>query len=99
MARSRQDWERIVAEYRRSGATQAAFAERRGVALSTLQDWMRKLRREPRDARISGRPVRVTAPGATAVVEARIDGIAFRFEVGTSAEYVAALLRAVAAPC
>ena len=50
--RSRQEWARLVAEYRRSGQSQSAFAQSRGLGLASLARWSRLLGRE--DERATG---------------------------------------------
>ena len=91
-----------MAEARRSGQTQIEFCRQRGLAVSTLQYWMRKLRRRlPPGQPVQIVPVRVV-PGAVrelAEVEARVGAVAIRFRAGTAVEYVSALLRALAEPC
>jgi transposase-like protein len=101
VAKSRQEWERIVAEYGRSGVRQGKFCKRRGVALSTLQYWLRKLRIEREAGKVELLPVRVTsrAERTSGVMEARVDRVALRFEVGTDPKYVAAVLHALADQC
>ena len=37
--RSRQEWARLVAEYRSSGQSQRAFSQSRGLTLSSLARW------------------------------------------------------------
>ena len=44
--RSRDEWKRIVEEYRSSGQSQRAFAQTRGLNLSSLSRWSRLLPRE-----------------------------------------------------
>jgi len=102
-SRGREYWVATVAEFERSGLTQAAFAQRRGLGLATLRSWIYKLRRE-RAASVSFVPVRViasTAPTArggeaaaagvpTLEVELR-SGVRLRLASGTDIEYVAAL--------
>ncbi len=46
---------KLVAAYRASGLTQAEFAERRGIKVSTLQSWL--YRRERRAGNRDGQPV------------------------------------------
>jgi hypothetical protein len=50
MRRGREFWVSTVAEFERSQPAQKSFAQRRGIALATLQWWIAKLRR----ARSSG---------------------------------------------
>ena len=47
-------WRAICAEYRESGLTQKAFSRNRGVALSTLQYWLRRTRSQ-QDTQASAR--------------------------------------------
>ena len=62
----REKWIEVVEEYERSGLTQAEFVTRRGVALSTLQSWLRR-RRAQRAGPVRLLPVEVapTPPLAT----------------------------------
>lgn len=45
--RSRAEWERLIMEQEASGENQERFCLERGIALSSLQVWKRKLREEP----------------------------------------------------
>jgi transposase-like protein len=99
MSRSRENWERLVDELKQSGMSQVQFARRRGVALSTLQYWLRKLRDESgskdrRSRAVKFLPVRVTrsAIDSQRRWEAEVGTVRLRFEVGTDVAYVAALL-------
>jgi transposase-like protein len=38
------EWERVLAEFRSSGLSQAAFCEQRALNASTFQNWWRKLK-------------------------------------------------------
>lgn len=49
--RSREEWKRLVAEYRSSGQSQRAFAQSRGLCLSSLTRWLTLLRREDERAK------------------------------------------------
>ncbi len=42
--KQREKWVEVVEEYERSGLTQGQYAAQRGVALSTLQSWLRRRR-------------------------------------------------------
>jgi transposase-like protein len=44
--RSREEWARVVAEWRASGVTAQRFAQLRGIRVSTLRWWASALRRE-----------------------------------------------------
>ena len=44
--RSASQWRELIGELRRSGQSQAAFCASRGVALSSLGNWLRKLKGE-----------------------------------------------------
>jgi len=41
--RSRQEWERLVRGWERSGLSQQAYCERRGISVASLQRWRRLL--------------------------------------------------------
>ena len=45
--RSRAEIESILADYRRSGLTQVAFARERGLNLGTFRHWVARLRDNP----------------------------------------------------
>src|SRR5262249_27954402 len=100
MARSRENWDPLVDELSRGGMTQVQFARRRAVALSTLQYWVRKLRRERETGRGRSKRlkfVRVCVREGTAADrqqwwEAQVGTMRLRFEVGTDTAYVAAVL-------
>lgn len=44
--RLKSEWEQIIKEWEASGVSQPQFCISRGVALSTLQYWRKKLKRE-----------------------------------------------------
>lgn len=46
MRRRRAEWRRLVDEQRESGESQAGFARRRGLSVSTLRYWVQAFRRE-----------------------------------------------------
>ena len=105
-SRGRESWVTTVAEYERSELTQASFALRRGIPLTTLRSWIYKLRRE-RKASVSLVPVRViasTAPvargggaavevGAVGAIEIELKtGLRLRLSTGVDVDYVAELV-------
>jgi hypothetical protein len=100
MHRGREFWVSTIAEFERSSLTQKSFAQRRGVALATLQWWLAKLRRE-RASSVSLVPVRViasTAPmargeaAADRAIEVELrSGVRLRVATGTDLDYVAGL--------
>jgi hypothetical protein len=100
MCRGREFWVSTIAEFERSQLTQKSFAQRRGIALATLQWWIAKLRRE-RASSVSLVPVRViasTAPtarsemAADSAIEVELrSGVRLRLAAGTNLDYVAAL--------
>ena len=94
MARSsRSTWERRVAACERSSLTQGEFASRHGLHVRTLRSWIYRLRREAPEARLL--PVRV-AEGTRAGVEIVLpSGVLVRLASGTSADEVAAFVRAL----
>ena len=48
--RTREEIEELIGEYRKSGLTQRAFAEQRGLRYSTFTGWLRKRRRRDAEA-------------------------------------------------
>jgi hypothetical protein len=99
VSRTRSDWERVVSDFRRSGMKQRDFCRSRGVAVSTLQYWMRKLRGDGKKLQIV--PVRVVSgsSGDRAELEARVGSVALRFSSEVPAAYAIALLRGLAESC
>lgn len=100
MKRTREMWARLVAEYRRGEMSQAQFCEVHGVAVSTLQYWNRRLPKESAGVQLV--PVRVRAAlhrePRDVVVELSLGDVTLRI-VSAEAEYVGAVVRAVARPC
>lgn len=96
MARQRQsDWKQVVAAYRASGLTQAAYCEQSGVRLTRLQSWLYRPG-PPASALPAFLPV--TVREAAGPVELRMpSGMVLRFSVGADVEYVGELARSLAA--
>lgn len=90
----------MVAEYRRSGMTMAAFARRESLAYSTFAGWVWKSDRVRGSDRATASPVRFAqvqlpgvAAGSAASLEVRLlDGTVVR---GSSATELALLVRAL----
>jgi transposase-like protein len=99
VARTRSEWERLVADFRDSGLKQKDFCRSRGVAVSTLQYWIRRLRSDGKKLQVV--PVRVVhRDGARqAELEAHIGPVALRFSSEVPAAYAVALLRGLAESC
>jgi hypothetical protein len=88
------DWAELAEAWKGSGETQRAFAERRGVPLSTLQSWIYR-RRRTRSSRLI--EVRVAAP-AREVGPAEValpNGLAVRISVGTEPAWASALIKSL----
>ncbi len=102
--RSRAFWEDVVAEYKRSGLTQGAFARDTGLNASTLNQWIKRLEREesvqPEFVEVVAavvdavRPAPVAPQTPTRLV---LGHAALEFADLPPVGYVAALLREVAA--
>jgi len=85
--------EALVAEYRQSGLTQAAFARREGVTYSTFAGWVQRSRRPRGSRRAPVRFAEVRLPLPAAGLEVRLpDGTVVR---GGEAAGLAALVRAL----
>ena len=84
--RSREEGEKLVAEFKQSGLSQNKFAEKQGIKPTMLQYWLRKLSEKP-DLRIvevvatDKGPIRLELPGGAAV----------HFDTPPSPEYLAHL--------
>jgi hypothetical protein len=97
--RGRAYWTRVVAQFEGSGEQQADFCTQRGLTLSSLHNWLYRLRREQREAKKpAGRfvPLVVSSPtplkGVTAC-QLRPAGAEVSFAELPPASYVAELLR------
>jgi hypothetical protein len=97
----REKWVEVVEEYERSGLTQAEFVARRGVALSTLQSWLRRWRAQ-RTGPVRLLPVEVapTPPPATTEGSAPVEvvvpgGVRLCIAPGTDVGYVVKLVEAL----
>jgi transposase-like protein len=100
--RSRAAWCELVEAWERSGDSIAAFCTRRNLKTKTLSWWRWKLR-EQKQSTVAPRFVELavrapTAPPARAsVVELLWNGVVVRFESGTPADYVAAVVSGIRA--
>ena len=86
--------EGLIAQYRGSGLTQRAFAEREGIKFSTFTSWIQGRRQAGRP----GRKVRfaeLPAPALSGLAVQLPDGTVIR---GASAQEVAELVRALREP-
>lgn len=97
--RTRNEWTKLVAEWRASGNTCKAFCSRRGIKPGRLKWWAWTLASDAKlsKAPVSFVPVRVSAQVAPNVVmfDLEVRDVRFRFEGGTDPRYVAALARAI----
>ena len=87
--------EALVAQYRNSGLTQRAFAEREGIKFSTFTAWVQGRRlasRGGRKVRFAEVPVMTSAPMLMGLAVQLPDGLVVR---GSNASEVAALVRAL----
>lgn len=103
VARTRAEWEALVAAWRASGVSQQAFATRKGIATTTLSWWSCRLRREAAASSAPALvPVRVVdagVPTADFVVRLR-GGVEVAVPPSFDADALRRLLRALeAAPC
>lgn len=107
MRRGRSEWLSIIQEYKRSGATQAAFCLRRGLKLGSFRGWLYRLRRRDAAAEVALVPVEVTESAAPAVARrppgpdmlVAVAGVDVCFPVGADVDYVAALVVELRSRC
>lgn len=92
---------RLVAQWRRSGESQAGFARRHGMPTWTLWYWCRKVsktRVAAPEASTAFMPVRVTSDAETGVVEVVLPaGERVRISAGASVELVRLVVAALRA--
>lgn len=87
--RTREEGQKLVAEFTASGLSQAKFVEKKGMKLASLQYWLRKLRNDEREAEL--RFVEVVAKEKGAVRMELPGGAVVHFDVLPSTEYLANL--------
>ena len=100
----RRHWSRLVAQFERSGESQARFTATAGVGVAAFRYWLYKLRREsmtPAPKRLTESddvrliPVNVRAPAVARRVDVRVCGVRLLVPVGVDATYIAQLAVAV----
>ena len=70
--RSREEWTKLVAEWRAGKLSQKAFAKRKGIAATTLSWWICRLGRETRE-RAALVPVEVVADIPVGTADFRVE--------------------------
>jgi lambda repressor-like predicted transcriptional regulator len=90
---SLEDRDRIVAAFRRSGLSQAAFAEQIGLSVWALRDWI--YRPKPREQSQRLVPVRMATPSSSTVEVTLPHGLSARVPADVASDFVAALVRAL----
>ncbi len=101
--RTRQWWRSTVAGWRKSGLRAADFAEREGLAASTLQWWSSELRRDTRAKHGAADvvPIEIEVGGASraavgdAAVEIALGEVVLRCSAAVDVSYVARLVQAL----
>jgi DNA-binding MarR family transcriptional regulator len=95
----RRGWQRLVAAYEASSATQTEFARRRGVSVSALQHWLYRLRQERATTKASVQFVQVeqcnTAMRCSRVEVELPSGIVIRLAEDASGVEIADVVRHV----
>ena len=92
-------WEKLVAEVE-AGSAMAAVARRHSVRATTLRWWRTQIRKRVRASSV--RIIPVTIPPFLAperLIEMAVGELVLRVQVGTSVDYVAALVRALKQEC
>ena len=104
--RTRDEWQALLREQKKSGLGIAAFARSRGLRPQTLSWWLWKLgpenkkphrkQRRARTEQVRMLPVAVvTAPRPLARVELSFGGLSVQFDGDLDPSYVAALVRSL----
>ncbi len=63
----REMWKRRIEDFRSSELTQREYAKRNGIAVNTLQNWLRKLKQEPETSlQVEWLEVKTAAPAKKA---------------------------------
>ena len=111
--RSREEWERLLAEYMSSGLSRREFAQARGLSVSSLSRWVQRLRREQEEGRnrqpqaglielVAEPPPVSAAVGENGTVLLRVgEGVCLELPEWPVPDYVAQIARAYEAvsPC
>jgi transposase-like protein len=99
---SRPHWTQIIARFERSGMTQAAFAEKHDLKLSTFRSWLYRLRNESQGSasQLAPRFIEVTPSSSSEAVATplriRIGAqVQIEFAQLPSPAYLAAMLSAL----
>ena len=93
--KGREFWQRVIDEFEKSGQRQIAFAQKKGITLSSLQNWLYKLRNEGTKNETPLLLPANTPDSNGMMVEIVTTSGTIRFPEGTSVTYVAGLLQAV----
>lgn len=101
---SKEWWMKTVRAFEASEMSRADFCGRRGLVVSTLQYWQKRLRRDEKAAtfalvQVDAVPTPApTAPPTPRMVEATLpSGLSLRFEIGTDPKYLSSLLAGLSA--
>lgn len=96
--RGREFWSEMVTEFERVGGSQTAFARERGLATTSFQRWLRRLRAEARPMRFVELAAAVEPPPST-LVRVRLGDVILEFDALPPVEYVAALCGQLGGRC
>ena len=97
-------WVRIAEQFEHSGLTQKQFAQQQGLALSTVQTWIYRRRRQasaPSAAPVRLLPVEVAPPAVSSAAQVEVltaSGVRVSFAMGADISYVARLVAALERP-
>jgi hypothetical protein len=91
--RTREIWRQVIGQYERSGKTQEAYAEERGIPVGTLRGWIHRLKREEEEQAGAILPVRVIGSRSPSASRSSNDGEAVevmlvRFGSGAASELI-----------
>lgn len=95
--RSQEEWQRLLADYRSSKESVGVFCKRHKISDSSLYSWLSK-DKEPLTRQISMLPV-IASDAKDNVDRTELvmpKGIILRFSMGTSARYLADVIKALA---
>ena len=93
---SAEERNRILDTFRKSGLTQAAFAEQQGIKITTFQQWLYKSSRRPRGTKTFQEvPLHSFLPPAWAAEVVLTSGVTLRFNSSADPQWIHSLFPAL----
>ena len=92
---TRKPWETLIARWRDSGMTMAAFSRKHELSYTQLVRWRRRLERKAASAPLTLIPILRAAPGGGPIVVRLADGVGVEVASGFDAGVLVAVVQAL----